>query len=337
MSKQIDFSIIASRWEAQVMENLNLEQLLEIENQTMILSYIDFIETCKSNLTIFQLLHLLNNTKDGKDPLGKLYTEYRIHGLIYQTVDGLYSSLLDDLVAVIDDTKIEKDPLSLSILIGDYLIPVGLLSYTTTFHCTGSMKLFSTSEDYYFHHYGDEGKYVFCGYGCCRHIISFVSDIFNRMGIINDKVICYSLEVENIIPSLKKEINPDHVILGYILNNQYYLTDINNHIYNLSVESEYVEKRKKEKLVLDYTMTNIFQDSFHWSFDIPYGFFTEEEVMESRKNLELCLSAGDYQKFLDFKKDHLDAITKIAYLLPIELNRNNEKEQSKQKGKKIQI
>ncbi len=318
------------------MKSLSLEQLLEIENQTVILPYTDFAAICKSNLSIFQFMHLLIDAKYRQDPLNKLYKEYRTHGLIYQTIEELYLSLLDDLIAVINRTAVEKDPLSLSILLGDYLIPSGLLSYSTKFHYIDSRKLVCMDDDYIFFH-SNYGKLIFCGYGVCRHIVSFVSDILNRMGIINDKIPCHSLEVENIVPSLMRNANPNHLILGYPYKNHYYLADITNHIYNLSIENEYIEKGWKEKLVLNYTKTYLFQESLSWSLDIPYGSFSKEEVMKRKKKVELCLLAGDREKFIEFKRNHLDMLEKIAYLLPIEMNRNIEKEQEKQRKKKIQI
>jgi len=56
-------------------------------------------------------------------------------------------------------------------------------------------------------------KFVFCGYGCYCHIISFSSDIFSRMGIINDQNLCYVLEDESLVPSLIKGESANHLIL----------------------------------------------------------------------------------------------------------------------------
>lgn len=51
------------------------------------------------------------------------------------------------------DFSIKKDPLSLSILLGNYLILLEFLSYTPIFHCTNSEKLFSGDEQYFYNDY----------------------------------------------------------------------------------------------------------------------------------------------------------------------------------------
>lgn len=315
------------------MENLTLQQLLDIENQTPILSLRDFLDYQRLERAISSFLYCLTCGNYLWNPFERVYTTYRVHGFIYQVIDELYQKVLEDLIDVIVDTKIETDPLSLSVLMSDHLIPFGVLSYSKRFHSTSSSKLFACSNVDIFYHLDEKknyGKVVFCGFGCCRHVASLVGDLFEKMGIVVDRVPCFSLKQEE-IPSALLEQNVNHLILGYLWNHQYYLVDIMNQHYALSAEEEYIETRDDDKLVLDYSSPLWFQDFFHHTFDMDINSFSMEEVLECKRKVVECLNHGALEKFQQFKKDHFDIYEKLAYLVPIEMNRSTWKENQKRK------
>lgn len=313
------------------LENISLEQLLEFENKNKVLSFSEFHNTM--NYKKSQLIAIIYHFTDDKliNPKKLLendYNKYRKSLSIYKAIYILYHQILDDLVLEIMSSSIEKDPLSLSILLGNYLIPFGFLSYTPNFHPTNSKKLFSIDEEYQYNSYID-GAYILAGYGCCRHVISFISDFFNKIDIPNDKITCIVAKKEEIMNNMLEQTSPNHAIIGYGMDYKYYLADIFNQIYHLEIKEEYIENDLKRKIVLDYTNTNLFQPTLYWNPNLEYATFTKEEIKEKDFKVRVALWQGETERFGKFKQEHFELYQKLAYLVPLELERTTEKENQK--------
>lgn len=313
------------------LEDISLEQLLELENIVRVLSYSEFYLT-KNNIKYQLLALLVYLTKDKfLNPsiiLNNDYNIYRKNLPIYKKIETLYHKLLDDLVLEIMSSSVKKDPLSLSILLGNYLIPSGLLSYTNTFYPTNSKSLFSCENQYEYNTHIN-GAYIVAGYGCCRHITSFVSDVFHKMKITNDKITCIHAKKEEIFFNVPEQLKANHLILGYEANQKYYLADIFNQIYYLPINDKYIETGCIEKIILDYTKTNLFQSILNWNPNLKYATYTQEEINERKYKIAMALHLGEFKRFERFKQEHFELYQKLAYLVPLELERTRKKENQK--------
>lgn len=309
------------------LEAMNIEKLLEFENKNRVLSFGEFLYT--RNYLKYKLMDYTGYLTEEKmrDTYRLLeydYVKYRKKLPIYQIIYTLYHKILDDFVLEIKDSTMEKDPLSLAILLGDYLIPSGFLSYTPTFHKTDSEKLFSLDEKYDYDSY-IEGAYVFASYGCCRHVTSLISDLLHKMNISNDIIPCIEETKETILFDILNHTIVTHAILGYEMNGKYHLADTINGIYNLSISKDYIETNTKRKIVLDYTSTYLFQQKLYWNPNLVYGTITEEEIKEKKTKVRKALQI-ETDRFQKFKKNHFELYKKLAYLVPLELERTTEKE-----------
>lgn len=314
------------------LENMSLEELLEFENNHKVLSYEEFHYT--KNYRKIMLIDLIYPAGKKLIDINKLLTEdynkYRKSLTIYQVINMLYDKILEDLILEIKNSSIEKEPLSLSILLAEYLIPHGLVSYTHSFHETNSQNLFSGDGNYNYECYA-QGMYVLAGYGCCRHVTSFISNIFHKMKIPNDVITCMEATKEEIFFHMLEHLTATHAILGYEMDGKYYLSDIFNRIYNLSIKKKYIENNHLFKLVLDYTQTNLLQPNLYWNPNLEYATVTEKELKEKRNKVAISFQKKEWDRFQKFKENHYDMIQKIAYLTPIEFERTEEKENQKRK------
>lgn len=110
---------------------------------------------------------------------------------------------------------------------------------------------------------------------------------------------------------------------------KYYLADIFNQIYHLEIKEEYIENDLKRKIVLDYTNTNLFQPTLYWNPNLEYATFTKEEIKEKDFKVRVALWQGETERFGKFKQEHFELYQKLAYLVPLELERTTEKENQK--------
>lgn len=313
------------------LKNKDLEELLEIENQNKVLSYVDFYFQ-KNNIKLELLSLIFYLTQDRfinpKIIFNNEYKKYRESLPIYQIVTNLYHKLLEDLALEIIDSSVEKDPLSLSILLSSYLIPLGLLSYTNRFYHTNSNSLFTKSRAYDYISYID-GAQILTGYGCCRHVTSFISQLLHKMEISTDIITCAQIPEKEILFHMLENLSLNHVIMGYEKNDKYYLMDVYNLIYNLSCKQYYIETGLKYKCVLDYTETKLFQPKLNWNPNLEYDTHTEKEIKEAKNKIVIALNNGELHRFIEFKQRHFDVYQKLAYLTPLELERTIKKEAQK--------
>lgn len=316
------------------LKDINLGSLVECEKKNKVLSYMEFQETInyKKSQFLANIYHFKKDILiDIKTTLDNDYNKYRKCLPIYKIIYLLYNQLLDDLVLEVMNSSIEKDPLTLLILLGNYLIPFGFLSYTSSFHCTDSEKLFKNNNYEYDYSSYIEGSYVLSGYGCCRHVASFASDFLTQMGIPNDIITCITAKEEQIINNMIEHTFPNHAIIGCKINSKYYLVDIFNQVYPLEIKGEYIETNLQCKIVLDYTNTNLFQPTLHWDPNLEYATFCKEEVKEKDFKVAIALRQEETERFNKFKQEHFDLYQKLAYLVPLELERTMEKENQKVK------
>lgn len=293
------------------LEDINLEQLLEFEKKNKVLSFYDFQHTInfKKNKLLDRFYHFTKGKYSDViiTSLCNDYDKYRKSLSIYKTIYTLYNQLLDDLVVEIMNSSIEKDPLSLSILLGNYLIPLGFLSYTPIFHCTSSEKLFSEDEGYAYLGY-IEGGFIFAGYGCCRHVVSFASDVLHKIRVPNDKITCITATKEEILSNILENSSPNHAIMGYEMGGKYYLADIINKRYYLPIKKEYVENDLQEIIILDYTKTYLLQPTLYWNPNLEYATVTEEIVNEKKYKVAMAFHLKEDERFNNLNKNILNFI-----------------------------
>ena len=118
-------------------EKMNLDELLEFENKTFIFSKTDINRLLIFlPIVIFLNKHISNvtfNIPSLSNIINQNYDNYRNNSPIRKELIRLYNILLNDLVLEINKLSINNDPVCISMLIGDYLIPKGILSYIDNF------------------------------------------------------------------------------------------------------------------------------------------------------------------------------------------------------------
>lgn len=162
-------------------------------------------------------------------------------------------------------------------------------------------------------------------------MVSFVSDFLHKLEVPNDKITCITAMRKEILSNILKDSFPNHAIMGYVMNNKYYLTDILEQIYYLPIEEEYVETGLQPKIVLDYTNTHLLQPTLYWNPNLEYATAKEDVINEKKYKIAMALHLEESQRFERFKQEHFEIYQKLAYLIPLELERTTEKENEKRK------
>jgi len=304
------------------LENMTLEELIKLENEIRVLSFYEY----DRSKHFIKRISTKSNIEDD-------YQNYRTNLPIYIILNEAYNIFLEDLVTEINHSSIEKDVLSIAILIGDFLIPKGLLGYTKKFHNTDSDRFFTiVNTDFHLRYNEIEGLYILAGYGCCRHINSFISDVIKKYGLESDKIECIQDTPEEIKKRIQNNnFDTNHLLTGYIINNQYHLIDCYNHIYSLQKTDEFYECERPKKIILDLSQNSWFQKKLYWKPNIEYYSNTKAEITKRQKQIERLLNNGELKRFIKFKQNHFELIKKIAYLAPLELERTEDKEKMKVK------
>lgn len=359
------------------LENMTIEEIIEFDKKQPVLSRIQFEINKKQNIltylflpnilslsininnliiypsiinlyafsisgiaTAFSIKPITNSLKYKKNLIkSETYEEYREKLPIRTEIERLYNKLLDDLIKEIDESKIDKDPLSIAILVGDYLIPSGLLSYTKKFHIITKTWEDISFIDCSFYPYPStkEGLYVTAGYGCCRHINSLISDLFTKKGIISDKLVAITDTKEDIELKINQfNFDNNHVVVGYIYENKYHIIDGFNNSYSIIKDKDYYYYQEiPGKVIIPDLSNTVFSNEINYSPDIEYSFFDIKEVEEKEKKIGNLLIEGELKRFIDFKINHFELLERLAYLIPLELERTKEKEKQKVKRKRI--
>lgn len=307
------------------LENMSLEELIEFDNKHKVLSFEDA-----------RALKILNIIARKNKYSRKDYDMYREKLPIRIELERLYDELLYDLLCEIEESSFDKDPLTLCILVGSCLIPNGLLSYTQNFHSITSVdqvkQVFNEDPDFYTRRYAEIGGiYTIAGFGCCRHVNSFVSDLLRKKGINSDKITCLRTNTE--LELMERQGSTNHVITGYIDNDKYHMVDCYNKIYTYQKQGDFYYN-KSNYVIPDFSYPLLQQYPFYYNPNIAYESFDSKEIEERVSKIQFLFNEKEYQRFLKFKQEHFELYKKIAYLIPIELERTEEKEKQKLKRMK---
>lgn len=242
----------------------------------------------------------------------KLYIIYRQNHFVGQSIGFLYDQLIEDLLQLINSSTLDSDPVSISILVSNYLIPQGILSVTDSFKYVD----FSNNEiprEY------DCGVLIVFGNGVCRHVNSFLVDLLRKKGIKADKMDCYS--------KWEKELGADneidHTIIGYFDEEYYKFIDGVNHLFHIREEENYYQTSMGNYYVLAYQQTND-QNDFTWYPGIPYQAIPSEEINEKNERIFTKWKQGEFQRFMNFKEEHFEQYQKLVYLCHQEFNKKVE-------------
>lgn len=260
------------------------------------------------------------------------YDDYRSNTPIYIELEKTYNKLLEDLLNEIELSTIDDDPLSIILLVANCLIPSGFLSVTKRFHPLTSNDIYKID-----HNFLSDcdirlfGTYIASGYGCCRHINSFISDLLSKKGLKSDKVACIFNSLNN-YGNLKENVDyiPNHLITGFIFDEQYYLVDAFNLRYNIKKEENYFTSQDNAYYILNFTNT-AYQKEINWNLNIEYKNFSDEEINEKTKKIKTAIANGEGSRFLDFYYKHVEEINKIHKLSLLEIERTSETEHQKTK------
>lgn len=304
-------------------ENMSLEELLELDNQIKVLTLLEF------NMEKLYLESMKY----------KSYDSYRNSLPINKELKRLYNIILENLAKKIKNLNMDKEPLDIAILVSYFLLPLGCLSYTNKFHNI-EKNVYSDIADYFDNNFSTlQGLYVIAGYGSCRHVNSFIVDLFMKLGIKADKISCYSTLINN--PNkinnelLENNFEPNHLIVGYIHNNKYHLIDPYNKVYSLGNNEScyshlYLEHNIYNCIVPNFSIS-LFQKELYWNPNIAYQSHNIDNINERINKIFEILHDGEKNNFTRFKITNFETIKKIAFLTPIELERTKEKEKHKQK------
>ena len=287
-----------------------------------------------SIIAINNMIHSIQNQY-----FSKIYDTYRKNLSLRKELMRLYNTLLEDLVEEIKKSTIDKDQLTVAILVGQYLIPKGIVTYTKSFHRILTVKEWKIISSYDSNLSNNQenrqGIYIPMGYGCCRHYNSFISDILTKMNLKNEVLSCLICNSEE-FNQRKKEVNynANHVIIGYQKDNRYHLIDPYNNCYSFVKEKDYFYDMDKDVVLIpDFTETELWnQKNCIYHPDIPYQHFDKQKIIKIANKIENCLFLeSERNHFIEFKMEHLELLKKIAYLVPLELERTAEKEKQKRK------
>lgn len=295
--------------------DINLQQLLEYDKENKVLSKSEFKK----------LKNFLNSIKF------RNYENYRSNLPIHKELKKTYEKFLSDLLNEINLSTIDNDPLSIIILVAYYLIPNGILSITKKFHLIDS-GIYKIDYDYRSYVTKDLlGTYIASGYGSCRHFNSFISDLIKIKGLKSDKITCIFGNINDYNETKKNLIytHNNHVISGFIYQNNYYLIDALWNKYNL-IETEEYFYNDSNFYILDFLYNDI-QKDLNWNPYIPYKTFGENEIIEKRNKIYTILKNGEFKRFEKFKINHLKDLYKIHTLSLLEIERTTLKENQKAK------
>jgi len=259
------------------------------------------------------------------------YEKYRSNIPTYIELKNTYDKLLEDLLNEIELSSIDNDPLSIALLTSQYLIPNGLLSITKYFHIITSNEVYKIEYDYL----ADcdiqlLGTYVTNGYGCCRHINSFISDLLSKKGIKCDKVPCIFESLDNYDNIENGNYASNHLITGFIHNDYYYLVDPFNSRYNLIKNKNYFSSDSSNFYILNFTNV-AYQKNLNWKHNLEYKNFSNSEVNEKFEKIKYAINKGEALRFTNFYIKHIKEIEKIHKLSLIEIERTYETECQKTK------
>lgn len=322
------------------LKDMNLEELLEYDKN----HYVPYMELFISNKDILNL-HKCNKEFDmkkflflklkyfhiNKIPLKYYsdYVEYRKSLPINKEIDRIYNSLLDDLVKLINSLNIEKDPLTITLLFNLIVIPRGYLSYGDNFSIVKDNNLEEFTSNYGV--YSSFGMAIFCGYGCCRHMVSFMADLFDKLGIKCDRISCLT---ENINNYNMEDINfsCNHAVLGYINKDKYHIIDPTRSLYFIEkYDNYYFSPDSLEIIIPDFSVT-LLQEKYSFNLDMEYKTNDEKDLSFALVNVSKIIKDKSFSDtFINFKNDHIELYEKLAYLVPLEFGRNEEKEDQKLK------
>lgn len=269
--------------------------------------------------------------------LSEIYEMYRESLPVLNELKQLYNKLLEELLKEIEMSEFDKDPLTLCLLVGLYLIPNGLLSYTNKFHditATSIKKeLTSRNVDFFTKRNAKmEGIYTIAGYGCCSNVNSFMADLLRLKGISCDKIQCILKQSAEEIQTIEENFDyrNNHLVIGYIEKDTYHIIDIYNYHYSYIMDNNFFYNGNSY-IIPDFSDPLLQEESFFYHPNIPYVSYTNKEIEERLIKIRKLINEKEHKRFLQFKEKHLELYKRIAYLIPIELERTIEKEKQKLK------
>ena len=293
------------------------------------------------SLASFTGINIINNIAKGKPiKIYKNYNTYYESQELYKEIEKLYNEILNDLVAKLNTFPINKDPLTISLLL-NYLINHGILSYTKKYHRIRSSKEWKNIRkcdvDYLKEKHELEGLYIIAGYGCCRHLNSIIADVLEKMDIKSDKICCLMNTEENINKNIEKyNFKCNHVIIGYIDNNQYHMIDPYNDYYCIYPDENFYSCEKEKTKYIPILTYSMLQSKSVNHTDLQYVYPNINEINEKRKKvIAFFKDQNIIRELVQFKNEHMTSYMRIAYLMPIVLEAHNTNEYQKIKEYRI--
>lgn len=215
----------------------------------------------------------------------------------------IYDEFILLVAKLIKEIGIKNNEISYSLIIG-LLLKAGMFS---------DWHRFEYKTNIVENLYGCLGLQVIRGYGTCRHISSFYKDVFDKLGLYNDKLYNYFSESNN--EKIAKKNNANHVVNIIRYNDGYYGIDLaNDYIFEFVNELKMKSMFKKE-------IVYIFGKPY---MDILVEGLSYEEMENKLNNYRNNINRGtlDKKEYFDILRDTRESILRSEDIL---LDFNNDR------------